>query len=119
MGLGNLRDAGNGARARAAADTPVLTFEPGMTLDFPRMTVETTATPHDANESVGFVVTSRVDGRARGLVLRHRHRDARAWPRRASRWTFWCSSRTTTTRCCATAPIRRFYKRGSPAESGI
>jgi phosphoribosyl 1,2-cyclic phosphodiesterase len=55
------------ARARELAKTPVLTFEPGMTLDFPRMTVAATATSHDANESVGFVVTSRSTGARAGL----------------------------------------------------
>ena len=55
------------ARARALRRTPVLTFEPGMTLEFPRMTVEATATPHDANESVGFVVTGRSTGARAGL----------------------------------------------------
>ncbi|MDB4876014.1 MAG: beta-lactamase domain protein [Gemmatimonadetes bacterium] len=42
-------------------------FDPGMTVEFPRMTVATTATPHDANESVGFVVTSRSTGARAGL----------------------------------------------------
>ena len=55
------------ARARALRRTPVLTFEPGMTVDFPRMTIEATATSHDANESVGFVVTGRSTGARAGL----------------------------------------------------
>jgi phosphoribosyl 1,2-cyclic phosphodiesterase len=55
------------ARARALRRTPILTFEPGMTLDFPRMTIEATATSHDANESVGFVVTGRSTGARAGL----------------------------------------------------
>jgi phosphoribosyl 1,2-cyclic phosphodiesterase len=55
------------ARARELMKTPVLTFAPGMTVDFPRMTVEATATPHDAAESVGFVVTSKSTGARAGL----------------------------------------------------
>jgi len=55
------------ARARELSKTPVLTFEPGMTVDFPRMTVAATATSHDANEPVGFVVTSRSTGARAGL----------------------------------------------------
>ena len=55
------------ARARALRRTPVLTFEPGVTLDFPQMTIEATATSHDANESVGFVVTSRSTGARAGM----------------------------------------------------
>jgi phosphoribosyl 1,2-cyclic phosphodiesterase len=35
VGVGHLRHARN-ARARALRKTPVLTFEPGLTLDFPR-----------------------------------------------------------------------------------
>jgi phosphoribosyl 1,2-cyclic phosphodiesterase len=50
------------ARARELAETRVHTFEPGATLEFPRMHVATIATPHDANQSVGFVVTSRSTG---------------------------------------------------------
>jgi phosphoribosyl 1,2-cyclic phosphodiesterase len=42
-------------------------FTPGMTVEFPRMTVTTTATPHDATESVGFVVESRSTGARAGL----------------------------------------------------
>ena len=41
--------------------------EPGATLDFPRMTVTSTRTPHDATESVGFVVESRSTGARAGL----------------------------------------------------
>jgi phosphoribosyl 1,2-cyclic phosphodiesterase len=55
------------ARARALRRTPILTFEPGMTLDFPRMTIEATAIPHDANQPVGFVVTGRSNGARAGL----------------------------------------------------
>ena len=50
------------ASARELAKTGVKTFKPGATLEFPRMTVETTRTPHDAAESVGFVITSRSTG---------------------------------------------------------
>jgi phosphoribosyl 1,2-cyclic phosphodiesterase len=38
-----------------------------MTLDFPRMRVTTTRTPHDADESVGFVIESRSTGARAGL----------------------------------------------------
>jgi len=55
------------ARAHELRKTPVLTFEAGMTLDFPRMTVAATATSHDANDSVGFVVTGRSTGARAGL----------------------------------------------------
>jgi len=49
------------------AETPVHVFQPGMSMDFPRMTVSTTSTPHDANQSVGFVITSRSTGARAGL----------------------------------------------------
>jgi phosphoribosyl 1,2-cyclic phosphodiesterase len=55
------------AKATELAETPVQLFEPGMTLEFPRMTVTATATPHDANQSVGFVVESRSTGARAGL----------------------------------------------------
>jgi phosphoribosyl 1,2-cyclic phosphodiesterase len=56
------------AKARELAKTTTLhTFTPGTTLEFPRMSVETTATPHDANEPAGFVVTSRSTGARAGL----------------------------------------------------
>lgn len=55
------------ARAPELAETQVQTFEPGMTVEFPRLTVAATATPHDANQSVGFVVTSRSTGARAGL----------------------------------------------------
>ena len=44
------------------ADTAVHLFDPGATLEFPRMSVASTPTPHDATQSVGFVVTSRSTG---------------------------------------------------------
>jgi phosphoribosyl 1,2-cyclic phosphodiesterase len=45
----------------------VHTFDPGTSVEFPRMTVSSTPTPHDANQSVGFVVTSRSTGARAGL----------------------------------------------------
>lgn len=45
----------------------VTTFVPGATLELSRMSVATTATPHDAAESVGFVITSRSSGARVGL----------------------------------------------------
>lgn len=55
------------AKAPELAKAKVQLFAPGMTLDFPRMRVTSTATPHDANESVGFVVESRSTGARAGL----------------------------------------------------
>lgn len=55
------------SRASELAGASVHRFSPGETIEFPRMTVSTTATPHDANESVGFVVTSRSTGARSGL----------------------------------------------------
>ena len=55
------------ARAPELAKTQVHTFEPGMTVEFPRMSVASVPTPHDANQSVGFVVTSRSTGARAGL----------------------------------------------------
>ncbi|MEP6494772.1 MAG: MBL fold metallo-hydrolase [bacterium] len=56
------------AKARELAKTTTLhTFTPGATLEFPTLSVLTTATPHDANESVGFVVTSRSTGARAGV----------------------------------------------------
>jgi len=55
------------AKAPELTQTPVHVFEPGTSIEFPRMTVTTTATPHDANQSVGFVVTSRGTGARAGL----------------------------------------------------
>src|SRR3954462_8118317 len=55
------------AKAPELAETPVHLFDPGMTIEFDRMRVTSTATPHDANESVGFVVESRSTGARAGL----------------------------------------------------
>jgi phosphoribosyl 1,2-cyclic phosphodiesterase len=55
------------AKAPELADAAVQQFEPGMSIEFPRMSVTSTATPHDANQSVGFVVTSRSTGARAGL----------------------------------------------------
>jgi len=55
------------ALAPELAKTTVHTFEPGMTVEFARMTVASVPTPHDANQSVGFVVTSRSSGARAGL----------------------------------------------------
>ncbi len=42
-------------------------FEPGMAIDFPRMTVASVRTPHDAIQSVGFVIESRSTGARAGI----------------------------------------------------
>ena len=55
------------ARAPQLAETTVKKFTPGAVLHFPRMVVSTVATPHDANQSVGFVVESRSTGARAGL----------------------------------------------------
>jgi phosphoribosyl 1,2-cyclic phosphodiesterase len=55
------------AKAPELAETNVHRFEPGMTIEFPTMTVVSSATPHDANQSVGFVVTSRSTGARAGM----------------------------------------------------
>src|ERR1700749_4040748 len=55
-GWGVYATAGTGI-APDLGETAVHRFEPGMTIEFPRMTVASTATPHDARQSVGFVVT--------------------------------------------------------------
>jgi phosphoribosyl 1,2-cyclic phosphodiesterase len=55
------------AKATELRDTPVHRFEPGATLDLARVTVATVATPHDANESVGFVIESRSTGARAGV----------------------------------------------------
>jgi phosphoribosyl 1,2-cyclic phosphodiesterase len=55
------------SRARELLDAPVHLFVAGTTLDFPRMRVTTTRTPHDADESVGFVIESRSTGARAGL----------------------------------------------------
>lgn len=45
----------------------VRTFAPGATLDLTRMSIATTATPHDAADSVGFVITGRSSGARAGV----------------------------------------------------
>jgi phosphoribosyl 1,2-cyclic phosphodiesterase len=55
------------AISRELRRTTVQRFTPGVSLDFPRMVVETTAVPHDAVQPVGFVVTSRSTGARAGL----------------------------------------------------
>jgi phosphoribosyl 1,2-cyclic phosphodiesterase len=55
------------ARAFIKTGTTVHTFAPGSTLELQRMTVTATAIPHDANEPVGYVVTSRSTGARAGL----------------------------------------------------
>ena len=52
---------------RALAGARVKRFKPGESIELGEMTVASTATPHDANESVGFVVTSRSTGARAGL----------------------------------------------------
>jgi phosphoribosyl 1,2-cyclic phosphodiesterase len=42
-------------------------FRPGAVLDFPTMSVTSTSTPHDARQSVGFVVESKSTGARAGL----------------------------------------------------
>jgi phosphoribosyl 1,2-cyclic phosphodiesterase len=56
------------ARAAELTETPVRRFTPGASIELARMTVESTPTPHDAAESVGFVVTSRSTG-ARAAIF--------------------------------------------------
>ena len=55
------------ARASELAGATVQRFSPGESIDFPRISVQSTGTPHDATESVGFVVTSRSSGARAGL----------------------------------------------------
>jgi phosphoribosyl 1,2-cyclic phosphodiesterase len=55
------------SRAPELEKANVHLFAPGMTIEFPRMRVTSTATPHDANESVGFVVESRSTGARAGV----------------------------------------------------
>ena len=50
------------ARAPELAQATVHRFAPGESIEFPRLSLTSTATPHDANESVGFVATSRSTG---------------------------------------------------------
>lgn len=55
------------ARAAKLAGAKVTRFAAGNTLHFPTMSVATVPTPHDARESVGFVVTSKSTGARAGL----------------------------------------------------
>lgn len=55
------------SKARELLGASVQLFTAGMTLDFPRMRIMTTRTPHDADESVGFVVESISTGARAGL----------------------------------------------------
>ena len=55
------------ARAPELRGASVHRFTPGESIEFPRITVTSTATPHDASESVGFVATSRSTGARAGL----------------------------------------------------
>jgi phosphoribosyl 1,2-cyclic phosphodiesterase len=61
------------ARAAKLAGPHSHRFVVGATLDFPTMTVTTTPTPHDAHESVGFVVTSKSTGARAGLFYDFGH----------------------------------------------
>ena len=56
------------ARAPELTTTKVRRFKPGACVELTRMDVESTRTPHDAAESVGFVVTSRSTG-ARAAIF--------------------------------------------------
>ncbi len=53
--------------ARELAKTKVNAFRPGAEIPLTRMTVSSVATPHDANQSVGYVVTSRTTGARAGF----------------------------------------------------
>jgi len=55
------------ARAAGLNGAKVHRFAAGMTIEFPRITVSSTPTLHDAHESVGFVVTSHSTGARAGL----------------------------------------------------
>jgi len=57
--MGTARAAGLGRRVHHIAA--------GSTVDLPRMTVTATNTPHDASESVGFVIESRSTGARAGV----------------------------------------------------
>jgi phosphoribosyl 1,2-cyclic phosphodiesterase len=61
------------ARAAKLAGPRLNRFAAGATLRFPTMTVSTTPTPHDAQESVGFVVTSNSTGARAGLFYDFGH----------------------------------------------
>lgn len=64
------------ARAPELADANVRRFAPGDTIDLPRMAISTTPTPHDAHESVGFVVESRSTGARAALFYDIGHASA-------------------------------------------
>lgn len=55
------------AQAGELTGAHVHLFEPGMTVEFPRMTFESVRTPHDAMQSVGFIVQSRSTGARAGV----------------------------------------------------
>ncbi|HVX39060.1 MAG TPA: MBL fold metallo-hydrolase [Gemmatimonadaceae bacterium] len=55
------------AKARELSETAVHAIRGGETVELSRLTVTATATPHDANESVGYVVESRSTGARTGL----------------------------------------------------
>lgn len=56
------------SRRLRASERPVTTFRAGATLSFTEMDVETVATPHDAAEPVGMIMTGRSSG-ARAAVF--------------------------------------------------
>jgi len=55
------------AKARALRKTPVQLIDSNATIPFDHMTVTSVPTPHDARQSVGFVVESRSTGARAGL----------------------------------------------------
>lgn len=59
--------AGTAAGSNFTDARSVTVFAPGATLEFARMSVSTTPTPHDAAESVGFVITGRSSGARAGV----------------------------------------------------
>lgn len=61
------------ATSRELSRTHVQTFHPGTEISLTRMTVTSVATPHDANQSVGFVVTHRTTGARAGLFYDFGH----------------------------------------------
>jgi phosphoribosyl 1,2-cyclic phosphodiesterase len=50
------------AASRSLSGTTVTRIVPGATIHFDQVSVETVATPHDAIESIGFVITARTTG---------------------------------------------------------
>ncbi|HKO16385.1 MAG TPA: MBL fold metallo-hydrolase, partial [Gemmatimonadaceae bacterium] len=52
---------------RALADAPCSTFTPGSSLRVGRFDVETVATPHDATDPVGLLITARGSGARAGI----------------------------------------------------